>query len=56
MSVVEKTKASIMHLKHFIKAIKGEDSNIATLDEILTLTLIIESLNKSEYKNKLIKL
>ena len=56
VSVVEKTKASIMHLKHFIKAIKGEDSNIATLDEILTLTLIIESLNKSEYKNKLIKL
>ena len=53
---VEKTKASILHLKHFIKAIRGEKNNIPSIDEILTLTLIIESLSISEYNNKVIHL
>ena len=46
----EKTKASILQIKDFLKAINGKKNNIASFDEIFKLTNIIESLNKSELK------
>ena len=54
--LTENKKASIFQLQNFISAIKGRKIDIASLDEMLKLTKIIESLHKSELKNCLVRL